>query len=858
MGGGPRTFPGGLNKWQYKRLHEKMAREKEKKLLQQEKQLYEARIRNTIRNQLSGNAITDSSSKNVQNSHNYGPMSAKDHIKALADRFMVKGAEDLWNEDDGPIGDPPLRSKNPRLINREPIDSRKLSSGSHNLANDISFNGMPKNFIRKYGSIAFCRSYSTVHMCNSNKFLSNCSVDSRKLLGDVSKLVDTTGDNVFRKNLSKSNKFLSNYSADSKIYFWDMTNIVFTNGLIQNYGNVPFCRNYSVASRSYSRFRFGAHKTSSSEDNKSFAFEDRKVRSGDEKSMGFRGGRNSRFSRIDTDDKEREESEMRGARGKRDAKNVFSGAALRNYDTKPPRRPPTLEEGEEGLSQERRVMDLRQEIYGIRERDTFTSLERRYLEKEESLLSQKRFDECNISPLTIKALSSAGYLQMTVVQEAAISTCLEGKDALVKAKTGTGKTAAFMIPAIEAVLKACTSNTNQRFIPFLALVLCPTRELASQIAAEANVLLKYHDGLGTQTLVGGTRFKEDQKLLDGGPCQIIVATPGRLLDHIENKSGFSVRLMGLKVLIVDEADLLLDLGFRKDMERIVDCLPRQRQSLLFSATIPKEVRRISQLVLKKDHVYIDTVGLGGQDTHAKVLQSYLIASHDSHFHITYLILKEHIMQEPDYKVIVFCTTGMVTSLLYSILRELKMNVRELHSRKPQIYRTRMSDEFRESKRLILITSDVSARGMDYPDVTLVVQVGIPSDREQYIHRLGRTGRQGKEGKGVLLLAPWEDYFLDEIRDLPIHRSTSPQLDSEVKAKVENSLARIDSSLKEAAYHAWLGYYNSIRQIGRNKTELVVLAHRFSLSIGLQNPPSMFRKTALKMGLRDIPGIRIRK
>jgi superfamily II DNA/RNA helicase len=433
-----------------------------------------------------------------------------------------------------------------------------------------------------------------------------------------------------------------------------------------------------------------------------------------------------------------------------------------------------------------------------------------------------------------------------------------GKDALVKAKTGTGKSAAFLLPAIETVLKATSNSTIQRVPPIYVLILCPTRELASQIAAEANVMLKYHDGVCVQTLVGGTRFKDDQKRLESDPCQIIVATPGRLLDHIENKSSVSVRLMGLKMLVLDEADLLLDLGFRKDMEKIVDCLPRQRQSLLFSATVPKEVRRISQLVLKREHDFIDTVGLGCVETPAKIRQSCLIASHELHFQIVHHLLKEHISQSPDYKVVVFCTTGMVKSLMCLLLREMKMNVRELHSRKPQLYRTRISDEFRDSKRLILVTSDVSARGMNYPDVTLVIQIGIPTDRELYIHRLGRTGREGKEGEGILLLAPWEEYFLDEIRDLPLEKVPSPHLDRDIKLKIEASMAKIDSSVKESAYHAWLGYYNSIREIGRDKTTLVELANQFCKSIGLQKPPALFRKTALKMGLKDISGIRVRK
>ncbi|XP_059640204.1 probable DEAD-box ATP-dependent RNA helicase 48 [Cornus florida] len=740
MGGGPRTFPGGLNKWQWKRLHEKKAREKEKKLIDQEKQLYQARVRSQIRAKVAGQS--DNNPRSDPNPSNYSPMTSDDHIKALADRFMKEGAEDLWNEADGPIKSPPSNQNN-RSVG-PPVDLRK----------PISDRRPP--------------------------------VDLRKLISD-------------RRNLTDGEKIVNS----------------------TNFNNSSRPRHYSVDTRSRTRSRFNFRRNeSSSEDD------------------------------LSDDDNDDEEEEEMG--GRDNVKQRMSSAALGKYDSIKKRRVPLKFLEEE--------VDFSQQVVAIRHELNKRKFNQNVVEKseEETILSQKRFEDCNISPLTVKALTEAGYVQMTVVQEATLSACLDGKDALVKARTGTGKTAAFLLPAIETVLKPSNSNRVRRVQPIYVLVLCPTRELASQIAAEANVMLKYHDGIGVQTLVGGTRFKVDQKRLESDPCQIIVATPGRLLDHIENKSGFSARLMGLKMLILDEADHLLDLGFRKDMEKIVDCVPRQRQSLLLSATIPKEVRRISQLVLKKEHTYIDTVGLGGLETHTKVKQSYLVAPHELHFQTVHHLLKEHISQVLDYKVIVFCTTATVTSLIFLLLKEMKMNVREIHSRKPQLYRTRISDEFRESKRLILISSDVSARGMNYPDVTLVIQVGIPSDREHYIHRLGRTGREGKDGEGILLLAPWEEYFMDEIQGLPLERLPKPHLDPDMDAKMGDSLSKIDSSVKEAAYHAWLGYYNSIGEIGRDKTTLVELANRFAESIGLQKPPALFRKTALKMGLKDIPGIRIRK
>ncbi|KAK4801191.1 hypothetical protein SAY86_021678 [Trapa natans] len=795
MGGGPRTFPGGLNKWQWKRMHEKRAREKEKKLLAQEKQLYEARIRSEIRAKLSGE---HGQVPNTPNTH--APMTPKDHIKALADRFMKEGAEDLWNEDDGPLRPPPPptpRSSGRPVSIQSPLNLRKLVSE------------------RGFNSSYHPSSLRSIDNYSNNGNTRNYSVQSRGRLrrNESSESEDDAGSG-FVFPVQKENKPLSN----SRI-----SNVNPKNGA------------FSRQRKTY----FRNDDTSSSDDDSDMDTEDGVLCSGA-----------SRWPRLSLGGHESNENEKGRDRGI-NLRILGGRASLGNYDMKVKKRVPLqLVEEETDFSQE--VEFLRHELT----RKKMIENQAGNVE-EDSLLTQKRFDQCNISPLTIKALSLAGYTQMTKVQEAALPFCLEGKDALFKAKTGTGKTIAFLLPAIETVLKA-SANTNQRVPSVDVLILCPTRELASQLVAEAKALLKYHEGIGVQTLVGGTRFKVDQKRLESDPCQIIVATPGRLMDHVESKSGLSVRLMGLKMLILDEADHLLDLGFRKDIEKIVDALPRKRQSLLFSATIPKEVRRVSHLVLKRGHDFIDTVGIGSVETPLKVRQSWLVVPHDQHFQVIYHLLKEHNLQTPDYKVMVFCTTGMVTSLLYLLLQDMKMNVREIHSRKPQIYRTRISDEFRESKRLILVTSDVSSRGMNYPDVTLVIQVGIPYDREHYIHRLGRTGREGKDGEGILLLAPWEQYFLNEINDLPMERLPLPCLDPESNMKVESSLSRVDTSVREGAYHAWLGYYNSIREIGRDKTTLVELAKQFSDSIRLQNPPSLFRKTAVKMGLKGIPGIRIHK
>ncbi|XP_073143026.1 DEAD-box ATP-dependent RNA helicase 31-like [Henckelia pumila] len=485
----------------------------------------------------------------------------------------------------------------------------------------------------------------------------------------------------------------------------------------------------------------------------------------------------------------------------------------------------------------------------------FSELQPNSPRRSDTYLSESRFDQCSISPLSLKGIKDAGFEKMTLVQEATLPVILKGKDVLAKAKTGTGKTVAFLLPAIEIVSQSPPITRDQKRPPIFVLVICPTRELASQAAAEANTLLKYHPSVGVQVVIGGTRLALEQKRMQANPCQILVATPGRLRDHIENTAGFATRLMGVKVLVLDEADHLLDMGFRKEIEKIIVAVPKQRQTLLFSATIPPEVRQICHIALKRDHEFINTVQEGSEDTHAQVRQMHLVAPLDKHFSLLYALLKSHIADDVNYKILVFCTTAMVTKLVAALLGELSLNVREIHSRKPQSYRTRISDEFRKSKALILVTSDVSARGVDYPDVTLVVQMGVPADRQQYIHRLGRTGRKGKEGEGVLLLAPWEEFFLSSVKDLPISKASEPLVDPDNRKKVERALAHVELKNKEAAYQAWLGYYNSNKNVGRDKCRLVELANEFSRSMGLDNPPAIPKLVLGKMGLKNVPGLR---
>uniref|UniRef100_A0ACD5ZB15 Uncharacterized protein n=1 Tax=Avena sativa TaxID=4498 RepID=A0ACD5ZB15_AVESA len=852
MGGGPRTFPGGLSKWQHKRMHEKLARQKERGLLRHEKQLYLARLRSEIRASHLPGAATASASTPAAPDRGGGPTSSRAHIRALADRFLRPGAEDLWNEDDGP-----LRSARLPRPQKQPV--RSLPSGARLVDWDQA--GSVEKPPRRGGG----GDWKHWEELNSEEpsagkgtgaggneprlpaVNSNRGFSQRREYGTVApwwwRWSPGSGTPSQRKEASFG--FFGARRCYSGMPLRGSSDALMPLGAreLAEVGNgrkgTPLAlfnqeRLYAVAARRFGQ-KWGKDSSDEEQDHMPAAKRDLRLR---------------KFVASREEESEDDEAGETGA-----IRRKWSTAVLRNCDMKKERRVQLKTYEEENNDIAGRIQELREEI---KNREVMGSERRRYESRGESLFTNKRFDECGISPLTVKALTDAGYIQTTVVQEAALPICLEGKDVLVKAKTGTGKSVAFLLPAIESVLNAMKSNTNHRVSPVYALILCPTRELAVQVTAEANVLVKYHHGVGVQSLIGGTRFKLDQRRLESEPCQILVATPGRLLDHIENRSSFSVRLMGLKLLVLDEADHLLDLGFRKDIEKIADSLPRQRQTLLFSATVPKEVRRVSQLVLNRDHVFVDTVGLGAVETPTKVQQQYLVVPHELHFHMVHRLLREHIDHEVNYKVIVFCTTAMVTEFMYIMLRDLKLNVREIHSRKPQLYRTRISEEFRDSSRLILVTSDVSTRGVNYPDVTLVIQVGVPPGREHYIHRLGRTGREGKSGKGVLLIAPWEEYFLKEVHDLPIEKAPVPHIDHEMKQKVDDSIKIVDMSIKEAAYHAWLGYYNSIAEVVRDKAMLADLASSFGVSIGMEKPPSLYRKTAIKMGLKDVPGIRIRK
>ncbi|KAE9051027.1 DEAD-box ATP-dependent RNA helicase 25 [Phytophthora rubi] len=449
-----------------------------------------------------------------------------------------------------------------------------------------------------------------------------------------------------------------------------------------------------------------------------------------------------------------------------------------------------------------------------------------------------------------------GYEFLTHVQKDTLPLVLDGRDVLAKGKTGNGKTIAFLLPTLERMLK----NPPAKHGRISALVISPTRELAQQIAVEAVKLTDAH-GLRTACFVGGSAVNKDVKqLTQSAGIDVLVSTPGRLQAHLEDNSGrIRQKLGGLQVLVLDEADRLLDMGFRPDIMRIIGHLPKERQTLLFSATLPDATEELKDVALRDDYAFVDTIEGDDQQTNTQAVQEYLVCDLQDVITAVEGVLEEH-MKQSQYKVIVFLPTARSAQYMAQLFQAAGFpNVLEMHSRKSQSARTKAADAFRKGKKVIMFSSDVSARGVDYPDVSLVLQVGL-TDRDQYIHRLGRTARAGMEGRGVLVLADFEKAMLQDLADLPLTElEQRPQQDKQ-SYRTTRALADIHprselAQSAEKAYGAFLGFYNSnLKKMNMSKTQLVETGALYSQLIGLEKVPMLQKKTLRAMGLMGTPGL----
>lgn len=484
--------------------------------------------------------------------------------------------------------------------------------------------------------------------------------------------------------------------------------------------------------------------------------------------------------------------------------------------------------------------------------------------------TQTRFDSFDIDPrITIP------FEMCTDVQAKTMPIILEGSDVLAQAKTGTGKTIAFLVPAIQRLLRSSTKRgPGQVGI----LVISPTRELAAQIATEGEILIKNIPNFGISTATGGNTLSTELSKIRSGRADILVATPGRLEDYLKNHK-FSQNVSTLDALILDETDRLLDQGFKPAIVAISKLLPdhnqRPRQSLLFSATISNDVKQVASAVLTSQFTFVSTLNEDELNVHQHVPQTVVQTSLPDIFATTVAVLREALDADADSKIMVFLPTARSTGLFYEILSNLPQGalgpngrngeggfqVLQIHSRMSQSARTRSSDAFKAATSGILVSSDVTARGMDFPKVTLVVQTGIPQNAEQYIHRLGRTARAGKGGSGVLVLTPDEMAFVRGkiIKDLPIAPGTVDETTlSNARQSTSHALISVSNDAKSSAYAAWLGYYKGF--VGTFKwtiPHLIEQARVFALETcgyeggaGIQQTPPLLTKTVGMMGLKQ--------
>lgn len=435
-------------------------------------------------------------------------------------------------------------------------------------------------------------------------------------------------------------------------------------------------------------------------------------------------------------------------------------------------------------------------------------------------------------------------------------------DCVVQAKTGTGKTIAFLLPAIQNLLAGNMPPRGKVAI----LVICPTRELALQIAKECNAVTAcLPQRMECHTAFGGTsRVANLKSFLLGSPT-VLVATPGRL-DDILGEEAVREKFSHLKTVILDEADQMLDAGFAPAVRKILKRIPPKSdgwQGMCFSATLPREVLDIARIVLFPGFAHLSTVDPNETPTHERVPQFYItVPTVGQTFAALSALIEEEYNQDPtDFKAIVFGTTANGVGLLYDLYGHAlpQFKLFELHSRMSQPARTRTTQEFKAASSGILFASDVVGRGMDFPNVGLVIQVGLPSSTDQYVHRVGRTARAGKDGRAVLVLSERESFFPKINKTLPIKPygvDIAPRL-AKHEATVTRAFTSVDEVAKSKAYQAFLGYNKTfLKKLQLTTTELVRMANEYAKTMGCPEPPTLERSTVGKMGLKGVDGLRI--
>jgi ATP-dependent RNA helicase DDX18/HAS1 len=433
------------------------------------------------------------------------------------------------------------------------------------------------------------------------------------------------------------------------------------------------------------------------------------------------------------------------------------------------------------------------------------------------------FKSLGLSRRTMKALQELSLTRMTDVQLKCIPAALSGRDVLGTARTGSGKTLAFLLPAIELLSRLKLRPRDGTVV----LIISPTRELALQIFGVAKDVMRHH----SQTLgivMGGANRKDEAERLRRG-ANLLVATPGRLLDHLHNSSandpngtsgsrgGGNFKYDGLKLLVVDEADRILQVGFEEEMRQIIRILPKDRQTLLFSATQTSQVQDLAKLALKTSPLVIHVDADKAVATNSGLEQGYVLCPSERRFLLLFTFLRK--MLAAKKKLIVFLSSCHAVKFYSELLNYIDVPVMDLHGKQKQNKRTSTFYEFCQAQSGALICTDVAARGLDIPAVDWIVQFDPPDDPREYIHRVGRTARAGGSGKALLFLLPSELGFLSFLREakVPLNEYEFP---ADKLANIQQQFERLidknyylQQSAKEA-FRSYLQAYaaHSLKQI----------------------------------------------
>jgi ATP-dependent RNA helicase RhlE len=398
------------------------------------------------------------------------------------------------------------------------------------------------------------------------------------------------------------------------------------------------------------------------------------------------------------------------------------------------------------------------------------------------------FASLNLAPEILRAIEEQGYTKPTPIQAQAIPLVLDGQDLMAGAQTGTGKTAAFTLPLLQKLLPHASTSASPARHPVRALILTPTRELAIQVEESVQAYSK-HVPLRSLVVFGGVDIKTQTPTLRTG-VEILVATPGRLLDHVEQRT---VQLNQVEILILDEADRMLDMGFLPDLKRILALLPKKRQNLMFSATFSNDIKKLADDFLTNPTlVEVARSNAASENVEQKI---YRVAQADKNAMLAEILRRENV------QALVFTKTKLTTGRLARMLQRDGIAADAIHGDKSQQERLQALEDFKQGKITTLVATDVAARGLDIDQLPLVINYEIPHAPEDYVHRIGRTGRAGASGVAISLVAPEEEKYLKEIeklikREFQEEKAPQPQRSSPSPRRAER-----EPSTKSASTHS---------------------------------------------------------